>query len=218
MVEKNALNTEKINIPARIPVFPLPNIILFPHVELPLYIFEPRYRKMLADCRAGHKFMAISLLKEGWEKEQEPIPSYDVIGVGYLRAVFENPDGTSYILLRGVARAQIIRYVQWRPYRIAQIKRLPDRVENPEELAALSRRLKRLFIQRLRWMSEDPSPALQIPQKMAHPITLSHMASFIAHISPYRKQGLLETTNSNSRLKDLIHILEDEITPPGTQN
>ena len=218
MVQSNHFKDEKVNLPEEIPVFPLPNVILFPKVDLPLYIFEPRYKKMLADCRSSHKFIAISLLKKGWEKEQEPMPSYDVVGVGYLRAVFENADGTSYVLIRGVSRAQILRYTQWRPYRTAQIKKLPDRIGNARELMQLNRKLKQLFMQRLRWMSDNPDRLPRIPRDMAGPISLSHLASFIVHISPYQKQSLLETLNPNSRLKHLIHLLEEENNPHGSQN
>jgi Lon protease-like protein len=204
--------------PLEIPVFPLPNVILFPEAEVPLYVFEPRYQKMLTDCRAGGKFLAVSLFKKGWENRQEPIPSHEIVGVGFLRAVFENADGTAYILLRGVGRAQIVRYLQMEPYRIAKIQYLPDEIQNPKELARLSRRLKKLFIQKLRWVSENPKITPQLPREMARPIPLSHLASSIVQISPYLKQDLLETTNSNCRIRHLIELLEEEIHPPGSQN
>ena len=76
---------KKFKLPRRVPVFPLPNVILFPQVELPLYIFEPRYRQMLADTVRGNKFMAVSLLKKGWEKKKEPYPSHEIVGVGYVK-------------------------------------------------------------------------------------------------------------------------------------
>ena len=110
-----------MEIPREVAVMTLPNATLFPQALLPLYIFEPRYRKMLKDCAAGSKFLAVSLLKQGWEKKCEPVPSHAIVGVGYIRAVFENPDGTSHILLKGVGRAQIVRYLQRHPYRIAKI-------------------------------------------------------------------------------------------------
>ena len=79
----------KAEIPERVPIFPLPNVILFPGLDFPLYIFEPRYRMMLKDCSQGNKFMAISLLRKGWEGKKEPLPSHDIVGVGYVRAIFE---------------------------------------------------------------------------------------------------------------------------------
>lgn len=208
----------KFKLPEEVAVFPLPNVILFPQVEIPLYIFEPRYRKMLADTLAGNKFMAISLLRKGWEAESEPYPSHEIAGVGYVKAVVENQDGTSHILLKGMERVRITRYLQMEPYRVAQIHPLPDRVRDSEELSHLSQILRRLFLQKLRLASERPSEEFSLPKELEDPIILSHFASFSANTDPYLKQDILETTNANCRLKHLISILEDELHPPGSQN
>ena len=205
-------------IPSEVAVFPLPNVTLFPESEIPLYIFEPRYREMLTNCLAGNKFLAISLFKKGWETRQEPIPSHEVVGVGFIHAVFDNPDGTFYILLRGVCRAQIVHYLQMEPYRIAKIQILPDEIQDTQELVRLSRHLKKLLIQKLRWVSENPDQAPRLPRAIVHPVTLSHLASSLVAINPYLKQDLLETTNSNCRIRHLIDLLEEEIHPPSQQN
>ena len=209
---------KKFKLPAKVPVFPLPSVLLFPKAELPLYIFEPRYRKMLADTLAGSKCMAISLLKKGWEEKDEPHPSHNIVGVGFIKAVVENPDGTSHILLKGVERARVLRYVQMEPYRIARIRLIPDRIHNQKELKALSVRLRELFLQKLRLMSENPKEKITLPRELGEPVTLSHLVSFALGIDPYLKQDILETTNANCRVKHLISLLEEEIYPPGTQN
>ena len=56
-------------IPARIPVFPLPNVVLFPKTYLPLHIFEPRYRAMVSDAAMSGQCIGMTLLKEGWETD-----------------------------------------------------------------------------------------------------------------------------------------------------
>ena len=205
-------------LPREVAIFPLPNLILFPAVEVPLFIFEPRYRQMLADTMAGSKFLALSLLRKGWEKEEEPFPSHDVVGVGLVKAVVENPDQTSYILLKGMGRAQIVRYTQMEPYRVARIRILPDNIRNEEELGALTRQLRTLFIKKLRLLSEQPSERLKLPRQLSDPVVLSHFVSFTASVDPYLKQDLLETTNVNCRVKHLISVLREEISPPGSQN
>ena len=205
-------------MPGKVPVFPLPQVILFPQVELPLYIFEPRYRQMLKDTLEGNKWMAISLLQKGWEKKKEPYPSHEIVGVGYVKAAIQNPDGTSHILLKGVKRARIVRYVQMEPYRVAQIRQIPDQVKDSKELRCLGRTLHQLFIQKLRLSSERPGDKFILPKELKDPITLSHYVSFTASVDPYLKQDILETANANCRLKHLIEILEEEICPPGSQN
>ncbi|MBI4115539.1 MAG: LON peptidase substrate-binding domain-containing protein [Candidatus Omnitrophica bacterium] len=209
---------KKFRFPKRVAVFPLPNLTLFPEVEVPLYIFEPRYRQMLADSLAGNKFIAISLLRKGWEGEEEPYPSHEIVGVGYIKAARENSDGTSHIILKGVARARILRYTQMEPYRIAEIRRVPDRIKNSDELQNLNRVLQGLFIQKLRFVSEKPGENLSLPKELEDPVILSHFVSFIINAGPYLKQSILETTNVNCRVQHLISILKEEISPPGSQN
>jgi len=201
-----------------VPVFPLPGALLFPKVELPLYIFEPRYQKMLADILKGHKCLAISLLRKGWEGREEPYPSHEIVGVGFVKAVIENPDGTSHILLKGIERARIVKYIQMEPYRIAQIRSIPDRMKNLKEAENLSQILRNLFIQKLRLASEKPAEKLPLPKELDDPAVLSHFVSFTAHSDPYLKQDILETTDVNCRLKHLIAILKEELFPLGNQN
>ncbi len=218
MPEKRKPSRKRFKLPKEVPVFPLPNVILFPRVELPLYIFEMRYRKMLADALTGNKLIAISLLQKGWEERTEPYPSHEVVGVGYLKAVVQNSDGTSHILLKGVERAKITAYVQMEPYRIARIRSIPDRIEDSEELEALNRRLRELFRKKLRLASEKPAEDFTLPRELSDPLVLSHFVSFTANVDPYLKQDILETTNANCRIKHLISLLEEEILPSGTQN
>ena len=138
--------------------------------------------------------------------------------MGFVKAVIENPDGTSHILLKGLERARIVRYLQMKPYRIAQIRPIPDQVNNKKELTKLAGVLRGLFVQKLRLVSEEPSKAFLLPKELKDPLTLSHFVSFTAAIDPYLKQDILETTNVNCRMKHLISLLEEEILPPGTQN
>lgn len=216
--KKSVPKSRRIKLPLEVPVFPLPNAILFPKVELPLYIFEPRYRQMLQDVLTKDKFIAISLLRKGWEAEEEPYPSHEIVGVGYLKAVVQNRDGTSHILLKGMERARIVRYLQWEPYRIARIRPIPDRVKDRKELKNLSQVLHGLFIQKLRLASPKPDEPIALPKELEDPIVLSHFVSFTAAADPYLRQDILETTNANCRMKHLISMLQEEITPPGTQN
>lgn len=208
----------QIKLPSQVAIFPLPNTILFPESEVPLYVFEPRYRKMLADCLKGSKFLAVSLFKPGWEKRVEPLPCHEVVGVGYLRAVINNPDGTSHILLKGAGRAKILKYTQMQPYRIARVEPLPDEIESQEELKQLFPRLKKLFLQKVRWESDNPGVTPKLPREMNNPVSVSHLASFLVRANAYLKQDLLETTNCNCRVKHIIDLLEEEMSPYGTHN
>src|SRR5437899_1693222 len=89
-------------------LFPLPNLVLFPHVVQPLHVFEPRYRQLTADALEGDRLIALALLRPGWEEEYEARPPlYPVACLGRITA-HQKLDGGRYILLlRGLSRIRI---------------------------------------------------------------------------------------------------------------
>lgn len=98
-----------INLPERCGVMLLPDCTLFPHGGLPLYIFEPRYRKMLADALEGDCFFAVARLLAGDPEGDEDLVS-PVGTIGLVRASREQDDGTSQLLIHGVMR---VRFTEW---------------------------------------------------------------------------------------------------------
>src|SRR3954451_20726245 len=105
-----------------LPLFPLPNVVLFPNVFLPLHIFEPRYREMVADALASDRMIGMVLLKPGWEHEYEGHPPVYPIGSnGVTTHVERLDDGCYNIVLRGVERFCILAEDHERAYRRATI-------------------------------------------------------------------------------------------------
>ena len=92
-----------------LPLFPLPNVVLFPNVFLPLHIFEPRYREMVADALAGDRMIGMVLLRPGWEHDYEGRPPVYPIGCsGVITHVERLADGRYNIVLRGLERFRIV--------------------------------------------------------------------------------------------------------------
>jgi len=90
-------------LPPTIPIFPLPNVVLFPNVFLPLHIFEPRYRAMVADALKGDRIIGMALLRPGFEASYEGRPPVYPIGcAGVITHTDPLPDGRSNIVLRGL--------------------------------------------------------------------------------------------------------------------
>src|SRR5437764_10770721 len=108
---------------ARVPLFPLPGVVLFPRAVLPLHIFEQRYRVMTADVLVGDKLIAMALLRPEWEKnyygraEIEP-----VVCVGKILSHEMLADGKYNFLLQGQLRARVTEeIVGEKPYRVARL-------------------------------------------------------------------------------------------------
>src|SRR5687767_9917206 len=114
-------------LPPTIPLFPLPNVVLFPNVFLPLHIFEPRYREMVSDALAGDRIIGMVLLQPGHEKEYEARPPVFPIGcAGVITHSEPLGDGRYNIVLRGLERFRIGSEDASRPYRLAHIEALPE--------------------------------------------------------------------------------------------
>jgi uncharacterized protein len=93
----------------RIPIFPLPEVVFFPETVLPLHVFEPRYRQLVADCLAGDGWMGVAMLRPGWEKDYQGRPPVQAIaGAGEIIQAERLTDGRYNILLHGRARVRIL--------------------------------------------------------------------------------------------------------------
>ena len=127
-----------MRVPGLIPLFALPNVVLFPCAVLPLHIFEDRYKKMLADVLGGHRKIAMALLKPGWEKDYYGRPPIEpVVCLGTILSHERLSDGRHNILLQGQARARVVWEVGKQPYRQAELELLEeeDSAESDLELA-----------------------------------------------------------------------------------
>jgi hypothetical protein len=115
----------------RLPVFPLPDVVFFPETVLPLHVFEPRYRRMVADCLAGNRWLVVARLRAGWEKDYEGRPPiHEIAGAGEILQAESLPEGRFNILVEGRCRVNIESEEPPGevPYRIARVARLPDRL------------------------------------------------------------------------------------------
>ena len=100
----------------------LPEAVFFPNTLLPLHIFEPRYRRMLSDVIAGDRmFGIVNLDPENSCELARKEPPHAWATAGVVRTCQKNADGTSEVLLQGVARVQVLGVVREKPYRVLSV-------------------------------------------------------------------------------------------------
>lgn len=187
-------------------LFPLPNLVLFPGVLQPLYIFESRYRELLEEAKAADGQIAMALLRPGWQQQYEANPPlYDVVCIGEIVACQTHDDGTSNILLRGNRRAKIIREIDSPgAFRTAMVEDLPGAATQGTNAAKeVAARLKGALAKtEFAQMFEQPSLG-------ANP-SLDVMSDAVAYALPWpllMKQQLLAETNAIRRGELLISWL-----------
>src|SRR5262249_2054604 len=162
-----------------LPIFPLPNVVLFPNVFLPLHIFEPRYREMVNDAIASDRMIGMVLLKPGWEHDYEGRPTVYPVGCSSVITHVERlSDGRFNIVLRGVERFRIIEEDQSRSYRRALVESLADQAMVPGDRAAIRRersRLESLLKPAVERAGADP----KVPEAMADEDLVNALAQYL---------------------------------------
>jgi Lon protease-like protein len=114
---------DELNPFAAVPLFPLPNVVLFPRAVLPLHIFEERYKSMTADALQGDRQIAMALLRPGWEQNYYLKPPIEqIVCIGTILTHERLPDGKYNFLLQGHTRARVIHETDGSDYRVATLQ------------------------------------------------------------------------------------------------
>jgi Lon protease-like protein len=200
--------SEDAGFPDSIRIFPLPNVVLFPHVDLPLHIFEPRYREMVDDALAGDRLIGMVLLRGDWRKDYHGAPDVFPLGcVGRIETFSQLPDGRSNLVLRGARRFEIRGEIAGRSFRQARVEWRPDGGDQGAEVGAINAQLQtsvsRLLARRERAMSPDLWQRL--PRATA--LLVNTLAS-VLDLAAIEKLALLECDDAIARAERLLEILE----------
>ena len=215
-----------------LPLFPLPNVVMFPGVFLPLHIFEPRYREMVADALRGDRLIGLTLLRPGWEADYQGRPPVFPIGCsGVITHVEHLPDGRYNIVLRGLERFRILQEDHERPYRRATVENLPEQALASVDRAALIGqrvRLEQLLSavlekgsgQSVQGARTESSGYSKTTSAMTDEDLVHALAQYL-DLEPLEKQALLQHDSLRLRAESLTELLEMKLLisrMPGLSN
>jgi uncharacterized protein len=190
-------------LPSLLPLFPLPNVVLFPKMPLPLNVFEPRYRKMVADVLASHKVIGMTLLKPGWEADYLGRPTLYPTGcAGHMEQCEPQPDGRFQIVLRGTSRFRIVEEHAGEPYRLATIEPLEDLIGDGAALDAARRKVMAAVAR----ASDGPAVLVMQPE-LTHDVFVNALCQSLP-LTPVERQSLLDCDAVLDRYVRLVEILE----------
>lgn len=217
-----------MNLPNEVPVMTLPNATLFPQALLPLYIFEMRYRQMLADALHGNRLMAVAMRKPGATRETPA----EVAGVGLIRVSVAHKDSTSHLILQGLTRVKLGKVVKYRPYRVQQIEPLATPPSNSTKTDELLGTVRELLKERVQlgmpfpfpFVSHNkpgepgqPPPAFSPKEVIGYldsisdPEQAADLVSCAVLAGAEDRQKILETLDVEARLKQLAKFLLRDI-------
>ena len=154
-------------------LFPLPNLVLYPHVVQPLHVFEERYREMVADALATDRLIAMAMLNPGWEPDYDGRPPIAPIGcLGKIVAHNKLDDGCYNLLLLGVRRVEIVEELApLRAFRQATVEIVEDCYSDDTSLDPERLRCE-LLCEFQRHLPDDSDASEHLEQMLADHIPL----------------------------------------------
>jgi Lon protease-like protein len=199
-------------LPASIPLFPLPNVVLFPNVFLPLHIFERRYRQMVADALDGDRIIGMTLLRPGYEANYEGRPSiYDIGCAGVITHSQPLADGLYDIVVRGIEKFRVRSEDQSKPYRIGNIEPIDESIpaDDTQPLRHQRQRLEAVLAAAIERVRSEP----RFPPSVPDEDLVNALAQYL-ELDIVERQALLECQGVLARCRALIDVLEMKLHAP----
>ena len=191
-----------------LPLFPL-NAVLFPGMVLPLHIFEPRYRLMIAECQKEDKLFGVVLARaESEHLREEPYP---VGTTADIQELDELADGRYNLMAMGVHRFRILSQHREKPYLSGLVERYEDVPEPEQQLTIAARQAQDLFNTFLKMLFQAAGKKASPVNIPALPEELSYFIAYLMDMELEQKQQLLESTSTLQRLQEEITVLRREV-------
>jgi uncharacterized protein len=200
-------------LPDVIPLFPLPNVVLFPRMPLPLHIFEPRYRAMVRDAARGARLIGMVLLRGDWQSDYYGRPEIFAAGtVGEMVRVEELPDGRFNIVLRGLREYDVVRELDRATYREAVVRWWEPVAESlfPGMREAIGTLVRRYVALLGREIADGDLVRGTVDDETFVNFLAQHL-----DVGPLEKQAMLEAPTLGERGQRLADVLEFRVRELG---
>lgn len=201
---------QTLNLPRYAPVMVLPGAQLFPATLLPLYIFEPRYRAMLAWSLEKDRMFCIAPMKAGVSEAHTTDDFHHLVGLGIVRVCVGGDDGTSRLILLGIARVRLIGFVQDSPFRIAELQEADSLSAPPEKAGVLMEQLIKASGLFSAQGPRLPAPIEAELSRIEDPTILSDVIAQTFLKDPELRQEVFEELDTSRRTDLLIRYLRNQ--------
>ncbi|MDL5050381.1 LON peptidase substrate-binding domain-containing protein [Oscillatoria amoena NRMC-F 0135] len=204
-----------MKIDSPLPFMVLTGVTLFPQGLLPLYIFEPRYRKMLQECLDGARIFGVVSLDHLSQNATVSDQSDIIAGVGLIRACVGQEDGTSQLILQGISRVRLTRFVQTTPILVSEVEPLASINCDNLEVDALAGRLREIIHEMTFAGQTIPAHVLDYLDKTRDPDALSDLISYLILKRADYRRDILQTLDLKERYRKLLHMVPEELKVVG---
>jgi Lon protease-like protein len=192
----------------QLPLFPL-DTVLFPGMTLPLRIFEPRYRQMLADCLRGEPVFGVLLIKEGLEVGG-PAEPYSIGTTARIIGVEKQSDERWHVVSVGQERFRLRRVVRQEPYLIGEVEPFPLTDVDVPEVEALAEQGTAFLVAYLNLLSRATGAEIKMQRPPENPARVAYLIAAILQITLPEKQRLLSISDLPTLFREEASLLHNE--------
>ena len=193
------------------PVLPLRDIVVFPHMIVPLFVGRDKSVRALEDVMQDDKKILLVTQKDATDDDPNPDDIYQVGTVGTVLQLLKLPDGTVKVLVEGGRRARILRYTAVDTFFEAEAEEIEEELGDEQELEALSRAVVAQFEQYIKLNKKIPPEVLVSLNQIDEPAKLADTIASHLNLKIADKQELLDTVGVVPRLERIFGFMEGEI-------
>jgi ATP-dependent Lon protease len=201
----------EITLPERVPLMIFPAALIFPHTIQPLRIFEHRYRAMLTWALEAERMFCLTQLRPGSTDSFSPDDFYHIAGLGLIRASIGQEDGTSHLLLQGLARVQCTDFIQEDSFWTASISLVRDHGHTDAEIGSLVDEVRLLGVACAARTGGVPPEFSQHLNRLRDPGILADAIANAVLADHNRRRELLEEPHVGERLRKLRDFLKSDL-------
>jgi ATP-dependent Lon protease len=197
-------------IPEILPVLPLKDTVIYPHIIVPLLITREELVQLIDDALTADRLVAAVASKEEVESP-EPEQIYDIGTAAAIIRMLKMPDGSMQLFVQGVQRIRIVEYVEKEPYLKAKVEKVKENVEETVEVEGLARNVLAQFKKMVSMAPYLPNEIFVAAMNINEPNNLADFIASNINIDLEEKQELLEALNVKDRLEKLTLFLNKEL-------
>ena len=198
---------DRSQLPALLPIFPLPNVVLMPNASLPLYIFEERYKEMVRDCLAGEPYLSVALLQKGWEQQPGTPRPYPIAGFGRITRAVRRPNDCMDIVVQGMGRIEMLDFDEHRAYLRAAVRTLSPTPLDQALIAPQADAMRQQFFDLLDHKGVAADQLRTQLKLLASPIDMVFFIASHLPLEPHAQQEVLQTLAIEEQIARLTQML-----------
>ena len=198
-------------IPPVLPILPLKNTVVFPQIPIPLVVGRPASVRLIDDAMVRNRLVGLVAQKNAETEEPKEEDLYRVGCAAIIQRLLKFPDGTLRVLVSGLKRIRVTRFVRMDPYPVAEIETIQETAETSVEMEALSKNLLNQIARMLSLMPIDSDEISVALLNVESPARLADMGAALLVRDTALKQEFLETLVVKDRLRRLTQHINREV-------